>query len=166
MKRLILLIILVGVLAVAGLGFWTYSDLHKPIAHTKNGQYIDIPKGSSPSAIVRKLAVEGIIKHEWPLTLYLKATGKGSTLKAGEYDFPSPISPLAALAKLQTGERRLAAKQSEFLPRPDEDVLRQLVGVPAAGHATHEAVDLIPFGGEELGEIRSVLAGDPCHKRF
>ena len=107
MKRLILLIILVGILAVAGLGAWTYSDLRKPIAHAKTGQYIDIPKGSSPSAIVRKLADEGVIKHEWPLKLYLKATGKGSTLRAGEYDFPSPISPLGALAKLQQGQRRL-----------------------------------------------------------
>jgi UPF0755 protein len=107
MKRLILLIILVGILAVAGLGAWTYSNLHKPIAHTKNGQYIDIPKGTSPSAIVHRLAEEGIISHEWPLKLYLKATGKGSTLRAGEYDFPSPISPLAVLAKLQQGERRL-----------------------------------------------------------
>ncbi len=107
MKRLILLIILVGILAVAGLGAWTYSNLHKPIAHTKNGQYIDIAKGTSPSAIVHRLAEEGIISHEWPLKLYLKATGKGSTLRAGEYDFPSPISPLGALAKLQQGERRL-----------------------------------------------------------
>lgn len=107
MKRLILLIIVVGILAVAGLGFWTYSDLHKPIAHTKTGQYIDIPKGTSPSAIVHKLASEGIITNEWPLKLYLKATGKGSTLRAGEYDFPSPISPLGALAKLQQGQRRL-----------------------------------------------------------
>ena len=107
MKRLILLIILVGILAVAGLGFWTYSDLHKPIAHTKTGQYVDIPKGTSPSAIVHKLAEEGIITHEWPLKLYLKVTGKGSTLRAGEYDFPSPISPLGALAKLQQGQRRL-----------------------------------------------------------
>ena len=107
MKRLILLIILVGVLAVAGFGAWTYSDLHKPFAHAKTGQYIDIPKGSSPSSIIQKLATEGIIKHEWPLKLYLKATGKGSTLKAGEYDFPSPISPLGALAKLQQGQRRL-----------------------------------------------------------
>jgi UPF0755 protein len=107
MKRLILLIILVGILAVAGLGAWTYSNLHKPIAHTKNGQYIDIPKGTSPSAIVHRLAEEGIISHEWPLKLYLKATGKGSTLRAGEYNFPSPISPLAVLAKLQQGERRL-----------------------------------------------------------
>ena len=107
MKRLILLIILVGLLAVAGVGGWTYSDLHKPIAHTKTGQYIEIPKGSSPSSIVRKLASEGIIKNEWPLRLYMKVTGKGSTLKAGEYDFPSPISPLGALAKLQQGQRRL-----------------------------------------------------------
>ena len=81
--------------------------MHKPIAHAKTGQYIDIPKGTSPSGIVHKLATEGVIKNEWPLKLYLKATGKGSTLRAGEYDFPSPISPLAVLARLQQGERRL-----------------------------------------------------------
>src|SRR6185312_2535991 len=107
MKRLILLIILVGILAVAGLGAWAYSDLHKPIAHAKTGQYIDIPKGTSPGAIVHKLATEGVIKNEWPLKLYLKATSRDSTLRAGEYDFPSPISPLGVLAKLQQGERRL-----------------------------------------------------------
>src|SRR4051794_20843920 len=107
MKRLILLIIVVGILAVAGLGFWTYSSLHKPIAHAKTGQYIDIPKGTSPGAIVHTLASEGIITHEWPLKLYLKATGKGTTLRAGEYEFPSPISTLGALAKLQQGQRRL-----------------------------------------------------------
>ncbi|HEX5883005.1 MAG TPA: endolytic transglycosylase MltG [Pyrinomonadaceae bacterium] len=107
MKRLILLLIVLGILAVAALGFWTYSDLRKPVAHAKAGQYIEIPKGSSPSAIIRKLAAEGVLKHEWPLKLYLKSTGAGSTLKAGEYDFPSPISPLSVLAKLQQGQRRL-----------------------------------------------------------
>lgn len=107
MKRLIILIIVVLVAAVAGLGAWTYSDLHKPVAHAKTGQYIEIPKGSSPSAIIKRLAAEGVIKSEWPLKLYLKSTGAGSTLKAGEYDFPSPISPLGVLAKLQQGQRRL-----------------------------------------------------------
>jgi UPF0755 protein len=107
MKRLILLIIVVVVLAGAGLAAWTYSNLHKPITHSKNGQYIDIPKGTSPSAIINKLAAEGVIQHEWPLKLYLKLTGKGATLKAGEYDFPSPISPLAVISKLQQGQRRL-----------------------------------------------------------
>ena len=94
MKRLILLIIVVGLLAAAALGAWSYYDLHKPIAHAKTGQYIEIPRGTSPSSIITKLAAEGVLKHEWPLKLYLKSTGAGSTLKAGEYDFPSPISPL------------------------------------------------------------------------
>jgi peptidoglycan lytic transglycosylase G len=107
MKRLILILIAVCLLASAGLAAWAYSDLHKPIAHSKNGQFIDIPKGASPGAIVRKLASEGILRHEWPLKLYLKATGKGSTLKAGEYEFDSPISPLGVLSKLQQGQRRL-----------------------------------------------------------
>jgi peptidoglycan lytic transglycosylase G len=107
MKRLIILIIVVGLLAAAAFGAWTYRDLHTPITHAKTGQYIEIPKGTSPSAIVSKLVAEGVIKHEWPLKIYLKSTGKGSTLKAGEYDFPSPISPLGVLAKLQQGQRRL-----------------------------------------------------------
>lgn len=107
MKRLILLIIVVGVLAAAALGVWTYRDLHQPVAHSKTGQYIDIPKGSSPSLIIKKLAAEGVIRNEWPLKLYLKSTGAGATLKAGEYDFPSPISPLGVLSKLQQGQRRL-----------------------------------------------------------
>ena len=107
MKRLLILIIVVCIVAAAAVAAWAYSDLRKPVSHAKSGQYIEIPKGSSPSGIVRKLMTEGIVKHEWPLKLYLKFTGKGSTLKAGEYDFPSPISPLGALSKLQQGQRRL-----------------------------------------------------------
>jgi UPF0755 protein len=107
MKRLILLVLALLILSGAGLVAWAYSDLRHPIAHQKRGEYVEIPAGSSPSFVVRKLASEGIIKREWPLLLYLKLTGKGSTLKAGEYDFPSPISPLAALAKIQRGERRM-----------------------------------------------------------
>jgi UPF0755 protein len=39
--------------------------------------------------------------------IYLKVTANGSQLKAGEYDFPSPISPLGVFAKLREGEQRL-----------------------------------------------------------
>lgn len=107
MKRLILVLIAVLLLAGGASAGWVYSELRRPISHNKSGQYIEIPRGSSPSAIIKKLADEGVLKSEWPLKLYLKATGRGSTLKAGEYDFPSPVSPLAVLAKLQQGERRL-----------------------------------------------------------
>ena len=107
MKKILIALLAVILLAGGAAGWWVYSDLRKPVTHNKSGQYIEIPKGSSPSAIIKKLAAEGIIKNEWPLMLYLKGSGKGSTLKAGEYDFPSPISPLNVLAKLQQGERRL-----------------------------------------------------------
>ncbi len=107
MKRILLVIIAVVLIAGGASAAWVYAELRRPVAHNKSGQYIEIPRGSSPSSIVKKLAAEGVIKHEWPLMLYLKGTGRGSTLKAGEYDFPSPVSPMAVLAKLQQGQRRL-----------------------------------------------------------
>ncbi len=107
MKRLLILIVVAILLIGIGTTAWFYNDLHKAIAHNKSGQYIEIPRGSSQAAVLSKLSAEGIIRHEWPLKLYLKLTGSGSTLKAGEYDFPSPISPLMVLAKMQQGQRRL-----------------------------------------------------------
>jgi len=107
MKRLLIAIFLPLLLAATAFGFWAVRDLRRPVSHSKSGQYIEIPKGSSSAAVIRKLAAEGIIRNRWPLTIYLKLTGKGSNFKAGEYDFPSPISPLAAVAKLERGENRL-----------------------------------------------------------
>src|SRR5919106_3105807 len=107
MKRILLAIILLAVIAASAFAFWIYRDLHTPVTHTKQGQYVEIPRGWSPAAIINKLVAEGIIRHKWPLTLYLRLTSKGSQLKAGEYDFPSPISPLGVFAKLREGEQRM-----------------------------------------------------------
>ncbi|MGH9931432.1 MAG: endolytic transglycosylase MltG, partial [Pyrinomonadaceae bacterium] len=107
MKRILLAIGLLGLLTVSASAVWIYRDLHTPVRHAKHGQYVEIPRGSSPTTVISKLADEGIIKHKWPLTLYLKLTANGSQLKAGEYDFPSPISPLGVFARLREGEQRL-----------------------------------------------------------
>ena len=107
MKR-ILLIVLLAILIIGGsVTAWAYHDLHTPVRHNKHGQYVEIPRGSSPATVVNKLASEGIIKNKWPLALYLKLTAKGADLKSGEYDFPSPITPLGVLARLREGEQRL-----------------------------------------------------------
>ena len=107
MKRILLAIGLVVLLAVSASAVWVYKDLHTPVRHAKHGQYVEIARGSSPAAVINKLADEGIIKHRSVLTLYLKLTSNGSQLKAGEYDFPSPISPLGVFARLREGEQRL-----------------------------------------------------------
>lgn len=143
MKRLILLFLVVLLLAGGASAAWVYSELRRPITHNKSGQYVEIPRGSSPASILKKLADEGIIKHEWPLKVYLKATGRGSSLKAGEYDFPSPVSPLSVLAKLQTGQRRL-----NRLTIPEGwtrwDIAKAMVQVPELHLATEaQALDLM-----------------------
>jgi UPF0755 protein len=107
MKRILLALFLLIIAGAGIFAFWIYRDLHTAIRHTKQGHYVEIPRGSSPTAVVNKLATEGIIKHEWPLMLYLKFSSNASQLKAGDYDFPSPISPLGVFARLRTGEQRL-----------------------------------------------------------
>ena len=107
MKRIFLAIGLLILLAVSASAVWVYRDLHTPVKHAKHGQYVEIARGSSPASVINKLADEGIIKHKLPLTIYLKLTSNGSQLKAGEYDFPSPISPLGVFARLREGEQRL-----------------------------------------------------------
>ncbi len=106
-KRVLLGLFLIVLLAAAATGFWGYRQLRTPHTHTKKGVYVEIPKGSSPTSIINRLEAEGIIPNKWPLTFYLKVTGKGAQLKAGEYDFPSPITPLGVLDELQQGHRRL-----------------------------------------------------------
>lgn len=107
MKRILLAILLLVLITASASAIWVYRDLHTPIQHTKQGHYVEILRGSSPTTVISKLSDEGIIKHKWPLTVYLKLTANGSQLKAGEYDFPSPISPLAVFARLREGEQRL-----------------------------------------------------------
>jgi UPF0755 protein len=107
MKRILLIVFLLLLVSAGGATAWAYRDLHTPARHTKHGQYVEIPRGSSPTAVVNRLANEGIIKHKWPLTLYLKLTSQGADLKAGEYDFPSPISPVGVLARLREGQQRM-----------------------------------------------------------
>src|SRR5947209_6444064 len=103
--KIISLTLLLLCVAVGALFFWCYRDLHAAREHDKAEQYIQIPRGLTPSQIVSRLAAEGVIKHEWPLLVYIKMTGAGARLKAGEYRFPSPISPLEVLAKLEEGEQ-------------------------------------------------------------
>jgi peptidoglycan lytic transglycosylase G len=106
--RIALLLLLLIALALSGLAFWTYRELNKPLEHSKSSEYIEVARGSSPAQVVGKLHDEGIIGRQWPLLLYMKLTGSGARLKAGEYRFPSPITPLEALGKLFEGGQRLS----------------------------------------------------------
>ena len=106
--RILLAVVLILLVALGGFAFWLYRELHAPNAHAKANDYIEIPRRSSPEAIANKLLSEGVIRRKWPLLLYIKLTGSAKLIKAGEYRFPSPITPLGVLKKLEEGEQRLS----------------------------------------------------------
>lgn len=106
--RWVLLIGILLVVATAIFGVWLNRDLHASVAHAKANDYIEIPRGSTPESIANKLLDEGVLRYKWEFLFYIKATGKAKLIKAGEYKFPSPISALGILQKLEEGEQRLS----------------------------------------------------------
>ena len=107
-KRIILVIVLILIAAPCGFSIWMYRELHQPVSHNKANDYIEIPRRSTPESIANKLLSEGVIRRAWPLLLYIKLTGSAKLIKAGEYRFPSPITALGVLKKLEEGEQRLS----------------------------------------------------------
>ena len=109
--RIRTILLIVAAVSLVGLGvssLYLYRALHTPNAHGKANDYIEIPRRSTPEAIANKLLSEGVISRTWPLLFYIRITGSAKLLKAGEYRFPSPITPLGVLRKLEEGEQRLS----------------------------------------------------------
>ena len=94
------------VLAVGGFSLWVFRGVNGAHAHDKAAAFVKIDKGSTPREILSKLAAEGIIPSEMPTLIYLKLFGDGAKLQAGEYQFPSPVTPLQVLKILEKGEDR------------------------------------------------------------
>src|SRR5438045_3655804 len=101
LKRLLLLLIFLLFLSSGAFIIWANHELNAPVSHSYEGQYIEIPRGSTSDEIVERLSDMGVIRRGWLLRLYIHLTDSGQRLKAGEYRFPSPISPLEVLKKLK-----------------------------------------------------------------
>jgi UPF0755 protein len=104
--KILFILFIISVAAVGGVSYWIYSAVNRPQPHDKANQFIVIPKGSSPTEIIDKLTTEGIIKSSLPTLIYLRTFGDPGKLKAGDYQFNSPITPLQVLKELEKGEER------------------------------------------------------------
>jgi UPF0755 protein len=103
---IVFIILLIGIFTISGFSYWMFSSLSSPREHSKTEEYIVIERGSSPAQIVSKLAGEGILGDQLPILFYLRTIGREQKLQAGEYRFPSPISPLEVLKELEKGSIR------------------------------------------------------------
>jgi UPF0755 protein len=104
--KVLVVLFIISAVALGGVSYWIYNSVTKPQTHDKANQFIAIPKGSTPTEIVDKLAAEGIIKNSLPTLVYLRTFGDPGKLKAGDYQFNSPITPLQVLRELEKGEER------------------------------------------------------------
>jgi UPF0755 protein len=94
-----LLILSGGVFAL-----WVRKTVTTPVEHASADRIVTIDPGTGTQGIVGRLAEAGVVPHPLALKIYLRITGRGGNLKAGDYKFPSPISPLQALEKIRRGE--------------------------------------------------------------
>ncbi len=89
--------------ALAGAGFWLYRDAEAPgpLAATRT---LVVPAHTGISGIAALLAAEGVIRHQLPFELVARLSGRGTLLKAGEYEFPAGASAIQALDILVSGK--------------------------------------------------------------
>lgn len=150
--KIIIIITLLLFLTGAGFLFWARRELQTPVTHSKADQYIEISRGSSPDQIINNLESLGVIGRGWLLRLYIRVTNSGQGLKAGEYRFPSPVSSLEVLRKLQEGEQRLS-RLTVIEGWTRWDIASMLARIPELKlRSQEEALALL----EDAGAIRDI----------
>jgi UPF0755 protein len=102
-----LVIIAIIIAAAAGFALWLRATVSRPVEHESADRVISIEQGMGTQAIIARLGEAGIVSHPAALRLYLRLTGRAAGLKAGDYKFASPISPLQAIDKIRRGEVHL-----------------------------------------------------------
>ena len=107
--RLVLFLIVVGVLAGAAI-YFGFGRIREPFkGYATAEQYVELPSGSSPPAIGERLVAAGVVRDPLTFRAALLMTGRARELKAGEYRFDRPMSPIEVVDKIARGEvyRRL-----------------------------------------------------------
>ncbi|HSB10070.1 MAG TPA: endolytic transglycosylase MltG [Blastocatellia bacterium] len=104
LRQLALLLVIVVLGGGALLWGWVRLTVARSVDHPSAERIVTIEPGSGTQTIIGQLAEAGIVRHPLALRIYLKTTGRGGHLKAGDYKFQSPISPLEAIDKIRRGE--------------------------------------------------------------
>ncbi|MEM8967802.1 MAG: endolytic transglycosylase MltG [Bacteroidota bacterium] len=109
LTRFILLFLLLAALALGGGYFWLQQAMNTPVAHDYSSEYITIEQGMASNRILRELEKYQILQEPLATKLYLRFLATDLRLEAGDYRFPSPISPKEVLNELENGRKRSKA---------------------------------------------------------
>lgn len=103
--KLIPVFALIVLLVAGAIGFVYYNRALEPYkGYEEAEQFVDIPPGSTTRVIGEKLVRAGIVRDIPAFRLALWQTGAGRQLRAGEYRFDRPMTPIEVVRKIARGE--------------------------------------------------------------
>lgn len=104
MRALLLFLLFIAATATAfgAFAFWCFHELNEPYGHGQENFTFTVSRGASTEQVLARLKEDGIIKDTLPLKIYLKVSGK-ARIRAGDYKFPSPLSPIGVMERLAKG---------------------------------------------------------------
>jgi UPF0755 protein len=108
-QRLIKIIVAIAILSVtiglAASAIWFWSELRKPYYGARAPEiYVDIARGMNTNQIAHLLVGSGILRSRLPFVVYLRYTGMGSHIQAGEYRFSGTATPKQVAQRLIRGD--------------------------------------------------------------
>lgn len=96
---------LLPVTLTALLAGWFYIETETPYyGGSAEETFVEISKGMNADSAAQILEQSGIVRHRFPLIVYLRLTGDAERIKAGEYRFAEPASPRQIADRLVTGD--------------------------------------------------------------
>ncbi len=110
MKKALLALLVLGVLAGAAAGGWYLMREQRVTAFAATPvtlpapATVEIPTGTGPKVLSRLLAEVGAVSDADLLYLYIRRQGLGPKLQAGEYEFSGTLTPGQVLEKIVQGQ--------------------------------------------------------------
>ncbi len=97
--RIVGLLLLLVVLA----GIYELHRLSQPYRGFDNETFVDLPRGISTMAMASRLAEAGVVGSRWDFVA-ARLARRGHALKAGEYRFNGPATPLEVFDRIARGD--------------------------------------------------------------
>lgn len=104
MRRVILGVLAVALLALLAAGGVVGWYLATPASTSKDVVTVEVPRGAGLATIAADLEAAGVIRNERAFRVYVRAVGKQGAVQAGEYALNKDMTPPQVLDKLLSGE--------------------------------------------------------------
>jgi UPF0755 protein len=105
MRRVVLTLVVVALLAASGVALYFHSNLGAAYQGYEGAEaFVDIPPGSGTAGIGRRLVESGVVRDALTWRLAILESGAARELKAGEYRFAGPLTPREVVAMLARGQ--------------------------------------------------------------